>query len=60
MFYKYAPNYLFLKPVLKKISFRVPVVAQQLMNLTSIRKDEDLIPGLAQRVKDLPLPCAMM
>ena len=33
----------------------VPVVAQQLMNPTSICEDPDLIPGLAQWVKDLAL-----
>ena len=34
----------------------VPVVAQQVSSLTSIHEDTDLIPGLAQWVKDLVLP----
>ena len=31
-------------------------MAQQLTNPTSVHKDMDLIPGLAQWVKDLALP----
>ena len=40
----------------KTINSEVPVMAQQLTNLTSIYKDVGLIPGLSQWVKDLALP----
>ena len=39
---------------------RVPVVVQQVKNWTSIHKDVGSIPGLAQWVKDLVLPWAVV
>ena len=37
-------------------SLGVPIVAQQVKNLTSIHQDAGLIPGLTQWIKDLALP----
>ena len=42
-------------PSIKTRMLGVPVLALQLMNLTSSCEDEGLIPGLAQWVKDLVL-----
>ena len=36
------------------------MVAQQVKNPSSIHEEVDLIPGLAQRVKDLMLPQSLM
>ena len=40
----------------QNVEIGVPLVAQQLTNLTSIHEDSGSIPGLAQWVKDLALP----
>ena len=40
------------EPITKSGNRGVPIMAQQLMNPTSIHEDAGLIPGLAQWVKD--------
>ena len=49
----------FLQPF-KNIKIGVPFVAKQVKTLTSIHKDAGYIPGLAQWVKDLALPLAVI
>ena len=44
------------KVTIKSEALGVPVVAQRLVNPTSIHKDTGSIPGLAQWFKDLALP----
>ena len=44
----------------KKKILGVPFTAQWLTNATSIQEDADLIPSLAQWVKDLALPWAVV
>ena len=50
----------YIKGVLKRVVWGVPIVAQQLKNLTSIHEDTGLIPGLAQWIKDPVLLWAMV
>ena len=49
-----------INPSFKNSHQEIPVVAQWLMNPTSIHEDVGAIPGLTQRVKDLVLPLAVV
>ena len=52
----YHTNVIFNIISIKKTYLGVPIVDQQLTNLTSIHEDGGSIPGLDQCVKDLVLP----
>ena len=55
-FYSFVCEYQVLPTPLIENTIRVPVVVQQLTNLTGIHEDASLIPDLTQWVKDLVLP----
>ena len=42
------------------MSYRVPVVAQQIKNLSSIHEGKGSVPGITQWVKDPALPQAVV